>query len=96
MTELKVNMDLDNMKKFSQYLVYFYDNPKDVLHRELTFNEYIYNGDNEELIQEVGSENFYNLLNKILQSLIETNTNINQMGGKESIINKLKKYNFIL
>lgn len=91
MTDLILSeLNLGNINNFSKYLVYLYDTPKNKVNRELTFNEYItYYSDT--ITDEVGSENFYNLLNKILHALMYPS----QKGGKGSIINNLKNHGFI-
>lgn len=91
MTDLILSeLNLGNINNFSKYLVYLYDTPKNKVNRELTFNEYIMYY-SETITEDVGSENFYNLLNKILNALM----NPTQKGGKVSVINNLKKHKFI-
>ena len=87
---LNISTDEYDIGNFSKYFIYLYDIPKHKVNRELTFNEYItYYSDNNPAY--IGSEYFYNLLNNILYSIMNTN----QKGGKSSILNNLKKHMFI-
>ena len=87
---LIINIDEYDIGNFSKYFIYLYDIPKHKVNRELTFNEYItyYSDTNTTYI---GSEYFYNLLNNILYSIMNTN----QKGGKSSTLSNLKKHMFI-
>lgn len=91
-TEESLNIGTDeyDIVNFSKYFIYLYDIPKHKVNRELTFNEYItYYSDTN--TTSIGSEYFYNLLNNILYSIMNTN----QKGGKSNILNNLKKHKFI-
>lgn len=96
-----MDIKTSSLEDFSKYFVYLYDTPEDTMKNQLTFHEYIdafneyidvdsknkITGKNK--ITDLGSEDFYNLLNKIVQTIKS------QKGGKSDILEKLKKHNFI-
>ena len=90
-----MDIKTSSLDDFSKYFVYLYDTPENKMKNQLTFHEYIdafneyIDVDSKNKITDLGSEDFYNLLNKIVQTIKS------QKGGKSDILEKLKKHNFI-
>lgn len=83
-----MDIKTSSLDDFSKYFVYLYDTPNNTMKNQLTFHEYI-DAYSKNKITDLGSEDFYNLLNKIVQTIKS------QKGGKSDILEKLKKHNFI-
>lgn len=83
-----MDIKTSSLDDFSKYFVYLYDTPENSMKNQLTFHEYI-GSYSENKITDLGSEDFYNLLNKIVQTIKS------QKGGKSDILEKLKKHKFI-